>query len=45
MTTSFRVGQRYKRVIDCFGAPDTLKQIEIAIDRESGTSKWVKGDH
>jgi Domain of unknown function (DUF6438) len=35
---------RSKRVEDCLGAPDALKEFEREIDEAAGTKRWILGD-
>ena len=39
--TSIRIGDRFKRVIDYYGAPQVLKDLERSIDKVAGTARWV----
>jgi hypothetical protein len=42
--TSIRLGKRYKRIIDYFGSPNSLKRLEELIDRLAMTAQFVKID-
>jgi hypothetical protein len=42
--TSIRIGERFKQVIDYYGAPQVLKDLEKQIDRVAGTARWVSGE-
>jgi uncharacterized protein DUF6438 len=43
-TTSIRIGDRFKQVIDYYDAPQVLKQLEREIDRVARTAQWVSGE-
>jgi hypothetical protein len=43
-TTSVRIGTKKHRVADYVGAPETLHEVERAIDRTAGTVKWISVD-
>jgi hypothetical protein len=42
--TTVRIGTRLHRIVDYYGAPEELHEIERAIDRVAGTARWVHGD-
>lgn len=37
----FRIGDREKAVVDYYGAPDGLRDIERTIDEQSGIATWI----
>jgi len=41
-TTSIRIGERFKKVIDHYGGPDELKNLEDRVDEVAGSDRWVK---
>jgi hypothetical protein len=41
VTTSIKVGDRFKMVEDVYGAPDRLRQLEDTIDEVAVTDRWV----
>jgi hypothetical protein len=41
-TTSIRIGERFKKVVDHYGAPDELEKLEDRIDEVAGSDRWVK---
>ena len=43
-TTSIRIGERFKQVIDYYGAPQVLKDLERQIDKVARTAQWVSGE-
>lgn len=43
-TTSISIGGEYKKVINYYGAPQILTQLEDKIDEVAGTRKWVEGE-
>ena len=40
-TTSIRIGSRFKRVVDYYGAPPELTALENRIDEVAGSRRWV----
>jgi len=42
ITTSITVGGKTKKVIDYYGAPRKLKELEAEIDRAANSERWVK---
>jgi hypothetical protein len=41
-TTSIRIGERFKKVVDRYGGPDELEKLEDRIDEVAGSDRWVK---
>lgn len=41
-TTSIRIGGRFKKVVDHYGAPDELEKLEDRIDEVAGSDRWIK---
>jgi Domain of unknown function (DUF6438) len=41
-TTSIRIGERFKKVVDHYGGPDELEKLEDRIDEVAGSDRWVK---
>lgn len=42
-TTSISVDGRFKKIVDYYGAPEELKQLENRIDQIANSDMWVKG--
>jgi hypothetical protein len=42
-TTSIRIDGQFKQVVDYYGAPEELKQLENRIDEVANSEVWVKG--
>jgi hypothetical protein len=40
-TTSIRIGSRFKQVVDYYGAPPALRELEARIDEVAGSKRWV----
>lgn len=43
-TTSIRKGARFKQIVDYYGAPPALKDLERRIDEAAGSVRWVSVD-
>ena len=41
-TTSIRIGERFKKVVDHYGGPNELEKLEDRIDEVAGSDRWVK---
>lgn len=41
VTTSISIDGRFKQVVDYYGAPDSLKQLEARIDELANSKVWV----
>jgi len=41
-TTSIRIGERFKKVVDHYGGPDELQKLEDRIDEVAGSDRWIK---
>ena len=42
-TTSIKIDGRFKQVVDYYGAPEALRQLEERIDRVANSAVWVTG--
>lgn len=42
-TTSIRIDGRFKQIIDYYGAPEELRQLEDKIDDIANSEIWIKG--
>jgi hypothetical protein len=41
-TTSIRIGDRFKKVVDHYGGPGDLEKLEDRIDEVAGSDRWIK---
>jgi hypothetical protein len=41
-TTSIRIDGRFKEIVDYYGAPEALRQLEYRIDEIANSDIWVK---
>lgn len=42
-TTSIKIDGRFKQVVDYYGAPEALRQLEERIDKVANSAVWVTG--